>query len=99
MDIANLPVGQATERSGDGRQHNAPGVYFDKLSETTMTTVEGSEGVIQADAFVRLGYEYVGPPPTRQEVLASTKAQLIKDTKAEKAEKDAFEADIKKAKE
>ena len=81
MEASKLPVGQAAEKSGDGRVLNRPGVYTDKLSGATLITSEGNEGVIQADAFVRVGYEYSGPVPPRQELQASSEAQETNKSK------------------
>lgn len=61
-----------------GKEKNKPGVYIHKLSGTTIATREGSEGVIQADAFVRAGYEYQGPAPSRLENLEAQKTQETK---------------------
>ena len=61
-----------------GKEKNKTGVYIHKLSGATVTTREGSEGVIQADAFVRAGYEYQGPAPSRIETLDAQKTQETK---------------------
>jgi len=58
-----------------GKEQNKPGVYIHKMSGATVTTREGSEGVIQADAFIQAGYEYKGPAPSRLENLEAQKTQ------------------------
>lgn len=84
MDANQLPKGQASEKSGDGRPENQPGIYRHKAAGVELITQPGADGVIQADALVRVGYERVGDVPSRLTLLEMQKAQLVKD-KAEEA--------------
>ncbi len=88
MDANQLPKGQSGEKSGDGRPQNKPGVYHHPEADKNIITQPGSEGVIQADALVRVGYKWTGEVPTREKLLEMQKAQLAKDLAAEKAEKE-----------
>lgn len=98
MDASQLPKGKSMERTADGRPLNAPGVYRHKETGAEFTTSDGEEGVIQADALMapvwHSGWERVGDVPTRVEQLELRKAQLLKDTAAEKAEATADEAKV-----
>lgn len=79
MDASQLPKGQSVEMPGDGRPINKPGIYRHKAAKKELITSVGPDGVIQADALVRVGYERVGDVPSRQEILAMQKAQAEKD--------------------
>jgi hypothetical protein len=81
MDPNLLPKGQSTEKQGDGRPLNQPGIYRHKAAKKELITASGADGVIQADALIRVGYERIGDVPSRQEILAMQKAQLEKDKK------------------
>lgn len=81
MDASQLPKGQSSEKSGDGRPRNEPGVWRHKAAKKELITQPGNDGTIQADALKRLGYERVGDVPSRQELLAMQKAQADKDAK------------------
>lgn len=81
MDASQLPKGQSSEKSGDGRPRNEPGIWRHKAAKVELITQPGTDGVIQADALKRLGYERVGDVPSRVEILAMQKAQADKDAK------------------
>ena len=80
----------------DGKEGNKPGIYVQKESGAQVITSDGDEGVIQADALVRVGYEWTNPVPSRLEILEAQKAQQIKEAKESKAEKAEIEASINK---
>ena len=86
MDPSQLPKGQSSERSGDGRFVNLPGIYEHKESGTQIITSEGAEGVVQADALMAPkwngGWQRVGDVPTREKLLEMRKAQEEKDAPA-----------------
>lgn len=94
MDASTLSKGKSTERNGDGRPINLPGIYTHKEAEAQVITAEGDEGVVQADALVRLGYERTGDVPSRIELLKMQKAQERKDAVTAAVEKKAEEAEI-----
>lgn len=50
-----------SEIQGDGRQSNLPGVYKHPETGIKIETSEGSDGYIQGDAFVQVGFKYIGP--------------------------------------
>lgn len=74
-------VGQSPESSS--KATNKPGLYIHKETGTHQITAPGSRGVTQADAFVRLGYEWAGPVPTPNEIRDMQKKQLEADKAAE----------------
>lgn len=97
MEATQLPKGQSSEQPGDGRKRNEPGVYEHPGAKVRVITQPGDEGVIQADAAVRVGYKRVADVPSRLELLEMRKAQLLKD-KAEavtmKTDEDKLVAEI-----
>lgn len=101
MDASQLPKGQSRERNYDGRPVNEPGIYVHKESGAKYITPDGDEGIIQADALNspvwNNAWERVGDVPSRTEVLEMRETQLLKDAKAEAAEKKARDARVKAA--
>lgn len=101
MDATKIPKMRSTERNTDGRPLNLPGIYKHRDSGAIFITAEGDEGIAQADAIStdrwRDAWERVGDVPTRIELLAMRKAQLVKDMKAEAIEKAKDEAELKAA--
>lgn len=86
MDASQLPSGPSSEKSP---RANLPGEYAMDGVEQHIITVEGDEGYIQADALVRVGFKRVGEVPSRVELLAMQKKQLVKDlAEAKKAKND-----------
>lgn len=88
----------SAEFTPDGKPTNAPGVYEMKREGTTpvqIITQGGSEGYIQADALVRVGYKRVGELPSREELLHMGKVQQAKDKANDTARKIREEAEIK----
>ena len=86
MDAAQLPKGQSQETSISGRPRNEPGIYHHTAADKTIITQAGSDGSIQADALVRVGYARTGDVPSREKLLEMQKAQLKKDLAEAKAE-------------
>lgn len=101
MDTSNLSRGQSTERNGDSRPINLPGTYTHKPSGKTFITVEGDEGVVQADAMMQPRWqgtwERTGDVPSRVDLLAMRKAQELKDAKTEAVDKAKEQAEVDKA--
>lgn len=101
MDASQLPKGQSTEKSTDGRPLNMPGIYQHKDTGARFITAEGESGVIQADALMterwKDAWKRVGDVPSRLELLEMRKAQELKDAKADAIEKAAHKAELKKA--
>ncbi len=97
MDASKLPKGQSVERT-DGRELNLPGIYIHKDTKAEFITSDGEEGVIQADALMnpqwRDAWYRAADVPTRVQLLATRKAQEIKDAKAEAEQKKADKAEI-----
>jgi hypothetical protein len=91
MDASQLPHGGAAEQSP---VKNLPGVYRHEGAKAEIITVPGNEGSIQADALVRVGYTRVNDLPSRVELLAMQKKQLVKDLADEKRAKAADEAEL-----
>ena len=57
-----------TERQGDNRPANPLGVYrHPKAGKEIITRDHPRLGTVQADAFVQMGYEYVGPAPKNKQ--------------------------------
>ncbi len=79
MDASQLPKGQSTETPGNGRPQNEPGIYHHPAADKTIITQAGSDGVIQADALVRVGYVRTGDVPSREKILEMQKAQVAKE--------------------
>lgn len=50
-----------SEKQGDGRMPNLPGIYKLPGTDKVITTSIGNDGFIQADAFVQVGFVYAGP--------------------------------------
>ncbi len=98
MDASQLPKGKSLEKTSDGRLINQPGIYTHKDTGGTYITAPGEEGVVQADALMspvwKDAWEWTAPVPNRLELIEMRKAQLLKDKKAEAAEKKADEADL-----
>lgn len=101
MEPSTIPKGRSTERNTDGRPINAPGIYVHKDTGAQFITSEGEEGVTQADALMtdiwKGAWERKGDVPSRVDILAMRKAQLLKDAKTDAADKKAEEAEIKAA--
>lgn len=86
----DLPKGQSGEIS---RVFNKPGIY--RLERPGMEPAEVitypensqtlSEGTTQADALVRMGYQYAGPAPTVEELRAA-ETKAVKEQEAKEAE-------------
>lgn len=91
MDASQLPSGPSAEKSP---RSNLPGEYAMDGVEQHIITTEGDEGYIQADALVRVGFKRVGDVPSRVELLAMQKRQLVKDLAAEKKAKDDEKAEL-----
>lgn len=67
---------------------NQPGIYEAKGADgetKRLITAHGAAGVPQADAFVRLGFKWVGPVPSPQEIR-DMQAKQLAETKAEEPE-------------
>jgi hypothetical protein len=76
-----LPQGQSGETS---RVVNLPGVYRhpETGAEVITSASDGgtlAEGTTQADALKRVGFERVGDPLSREELLNMQKEQATKD--------------------
>lgn len=99
MDTNTLPKQQSSEKNPDGRPTNLPGIYKHKETGARYITVEGTEGVIQADALMspvwKDSWERIGDVPSRVDLLKLNKTQQIKDEATAKLEKDEEEAEIK----
>ncbi len=79
MDASTLPKGQSSEET-PGRKQNMPGVYrHEAAGKEVITTADPNDGVIQADALVRLGYRRVGDVPSRKQLHEMRAKQLAKD--------------------
>lgn len=99
--MPDIPKLQSKEQNSDGRPLNLPGVYTHKDTEAVYITADGDEGIAQADALMtpvwKDAWSRTGDVPTRLELLAMRKAQLIKDTAEEAKQKKAEEAELKAA--
>jgi len=83
--MAELPKGPgAAEQSAVA---NKPGVYRHPASRARVIILPDSQSTAQSDAVVRLGYEWIAPPPTRQELAVSQAAQAARDAADEEAGK------------
>lgn len=102
MDASNIPKQQSREINSDGRPMNLPGVYKHKDTGSVFITVEGQEGVTQADALKnpiwKDGWERTGDVPSRLELLEMRKAQEVKDATEEALAEGKANADLKSAK-
>lgn len=86
MDASQLPKGQSVEKDGSGRPRNLPGVYRHKAAgKEIITSADESDGTIQADALVRVGYTRVADVPSRVELQKMRDAQAKKDEANAKA--------------
>lgn len=99
---SQIPKLQSKEVNSDGRPINMPGVYRHKdTGEDFITTSDFDAGVAQADYLMspvwKDAWSRVGDVPSRQELLARNRAQLIKDAASEGAAKREEEADLAKA--
>ncbi len=55
-----------TEKMGDGRPVNLPGLYrHTESGEEVVTTSDYDAGKIQGDALVQVGYKRIGDIPTK----------------------------------
>lgn len=101
MDATQIPKMRSVERNSDGRPINLPGIYKHRDTGAVFITSEGDEGIAQADAMMQPlwkdAWERTGDVPTRVEVLAMRKAQLLKDTAQEAIEKKQDEDELKAA--
>ena len=70
-----LPKGIANEVSD---KFNKPGVYRHPETGAEIACYPGKRAVVQADAFVRLGFKRVGDVPSIAEIRARDAAQLKK---------------------
>lgn len=82
--MQDLPKGPSAERSNG--PVNSPGIYELKTNDGVkrLITSPGVEGSVQADALVRVGFKWTAPVPSREELLATQKAQAAKDAPAPK---------------
>lgn len=94
MDASQLPKGASAETSQ--RNVNLPGIYEHPEAKVRTITQPGSEGIVQADALVQVGYQRVGDVPSRTELALAQKKQLARDMAEEKAAKIREEAELKK---
>lgn len=62
-----------TELQGDGRLPNKPGVYEHPETGIRLTTSNGTDGFIQGDAFVQVGFKYIGTVEEVEEKSKTTK--------------------------
>ncbi len=67
-----------------GRVANLPGVYRHQGAGVELIVMPDPTTTAKQDALVRMGYTYVGPPPTREEVAKMQADQLAKDLEDEK---------------
>lgn len=85
MDATQLSKGQSTEKNGDGRPINPPGVYLHGQTGTRFITSEGDEGVLQADALMQPrwqgAWKRIEDVPSRVKLLELQKAQALQDAK------------------
>lgn len=91
MDSSNLPQVGTAEKSP---VTNLPGDYAMDGVKQHIITAPGDEGAVQADALVRVGFKRVGELPSRVELLAMQKKQLVKDLADEKRAKADEEAEL-----
>ncbi len=69
MNATQLPKYQSTEENGNRKPRNQPGIYRHEGSgKEVITSADPSDGSIQADAFVRVGYHRIGDVPSRLEM-------------------------------
>ncbi len=89
--VAELPKEQGPEQSLPGKPVNQPGVYEHKAASAVqgkpvrLIVLPDATTNAQADALVRMGYEWVGPPPSRVEIAQMQADQLKADQEAEAA--------------
>lgn len=86
MNLQDLPKGPGGGEMNDlaGRKAmNQAGVYTHPGANKTVIVMPDSKSTAQQDALVRMGYEWVGAPPTRLELLQMQKDQAKKDAEAE----------------
>lgn len=87
MDASNLPKLKSSERNTDGTPLNRPGVYKNKDNGELFITADGGAGILQADylmkPFWKDLWEWTGPVPTGEELLAMRQAQEVKDATEE----------------
>lgn len=66
-----------------GTAGNQPGVYRHETTGGELITPAGPGGVPHADAFVRLGFKWIAPVPTPQEIRDMQAAEIKKAKEAE----------------
>lgn len=67
MDNNGLSKDKSQEANGGGKPKNLPGIYrHDGSGKEIITSADPSDGQIQADAFVRVGYHRIGDVPGRR---------------------------------
>lgn len=87
MNPSTLPKGPSIESdgmSGQAKPANLPGIYRHKETGKELIIAPDPISRAQQDALVRLGFEWVGETPSRQEILEMQAAQLKKDQADEK---------------
>lgn len=98
---STIPKLQSKEVNYDGRPINLPGIYEHADTKARFITAEGDEGVAQADALMtplwKDAWVRVGDVPSRVEILAMRKAQLVKDSAEETIQKNQEAAELKAA--
>lgn len=93
--------GKGPEVSTDGRPVNPPGVYVHKDTGAKFITAPGEEGVVQADSLMtplwQNAWEWTADVPSREELLASRKAQEVEEAAQEALQKGKEAAEHKAA--
>lgn len=86
MNPQDLPKNQSAEMASlDGKKpQNPAGVYRHEAAGKEIIILPDPSTTAQQDAVVRLGFVWVGPPPTQLELRAMQQAQLKQDLEDEK---------------
>lgn len=83
MDPSQIPKGAGQMEVTEGKAVNQPGVYRHAGSGAELIVLPDSQSTAHSDALVRLGYERVDNPPTREELHKMQNDQRVKDKKLE----------------
>ena len=97
----SIPKVQSGEYT-PGQPQTLPGTYKNKKNGRLYITVEGREGVIQADALMsnpqqKGEWERIGDVPSRIELLEARKAQELKDATETAVEEEEHKSEIEAA--
>jgi len=77
-----------SENNGDGRPANLPGVYRHPETGVELIALRHRKfGDQQADAFVQVGFKYVGPAPKESAKKPKAEAIAPKETTTKKEDK------------